>query len=54
MKNLFWNWVGGFIDIARGIIVVITFGTILPSWQFRYCVWLLNNNHYHEKTEAHE
>lgn len=44
IKRLFWNWIGGFVGLASDLIIIFTFGTITPFWEYRYMKWLLDND----------
>jgi hypothetical protein len=37
-KLLFRYWIRGFIEIAEGLVKILTFGSVRTSWVYRYSV----------------
>jgi hypothetical protein len=36
--NRFEMWILGWIDIAVGIVIVLSLGHLNPSWELRWCI----------------
>ena len=38
------NFFGGFVEVADGLVSILSLGYLAPGWDFRYYCWLLRRD----------
>ena len=51
-KHALQQFISGWIQIAQALVVVLSLGFILPSWDFAYTMWLIDTDRTNHKARG--